>query len=251
MRDGPAAVGGPATPGDQAAAGPAVAPLPEGLAVGPDGRARCSWGCSTEDYRAYHDAEWGFPVTDDRRLFEKLCLEGFQAGLSWLTILRKREAFRSVFAGFDFRVLAGWGERDVDRLVLDAAIVRHRGKIASVLNNAQRAGELVAEHGSLAGYLWQWEPTPADRPARITREELLRLPKSPASTALSKDLKRRGWSFVGPTTMYALMQAMGLVNDHVEGCCVRPAAEHARAALVRPTVVPPTPAPVPASVPPA
>ena len=217
---------------------PAAATLPDGLSLGPDGRVRCSWGCSTEDYRAYHDAEWGFPVTDDRRLFEKLCLEGFQAGLSWLTILRKREAFRSAFAGFDFRVLAGWGASDVDRLVLDAAIVRHRGKIVSVLNNAQRAGELVAEHGSLAAYLWQWEPGLAERPARVTWEELLRLPKSAASTALSKDFKRRGWSFVGPTTMYALMQAMGLVNDHIEGCCVRPDAEQARAALVRPGPAP-------------
>ena len=217
---------------------PAAATLPDGLSLGPDGRARCSWGCSTEDYRAYHDAEWGFPVTDDRRLFEKLCLEGFQAGLSWLTILRKREAFRSAFAGFDFRVLAGWGESDVDRLVLDATILRHRGKIVSVLNNAQRAGELVAEYGSLAAYLWQWEPGLAERPAHVTWEELLRLPKSAASTALSKDFKRRGWSFVGPTTMYALMQAMGLVNDHIEGCCVRPDAEQARAALVRPGPAP-------------
>ncbi len=219
--------------GDAAAGGvPAGAALPEGLAVGPDGLGRCRWGCATEDYRAYHDAEWGFPVTDDRRLFEKLCLEGFQAGLSWLTILRKREAFRSAFAGFDFRELAAWGEADVDRLVLDAAIVRHRGKIASVLNNAQRAGELVDEHGSLAAYLWQWEPAPADRPARLAQ--------TPASTALSKDLKRRGWSFVGPTTVYALMQAMGLVNDHVEGCFVRPAAEQARAALVRPALAQPS-----------
>lgn len=206
--------------------------LPAGLAIGPDGRARCLWGCSTEDYRAYHDAEWGFPVADDRRLFEKVCLEGFQAGLSWLTILRKREAFRSAFAGFDFRELAGWGEADVDRLVLDAAIVRHRGKIASVLNNAQRACELVDEHGSLATYLWQWEPAPADRPVRFAQ--------TPASTALSKDLKRRGWSFVGPTTVYALMQAMGLVNDHVEGCFVREAAEQARAAFARPALARPS-----------
>jgi len=221
--------------GDPVAGGdPAVAPLPAGLALGPDGRARCFWGCSTEDYRAYHDAEWGFPVTDDRRLFEKLCLEGFQAGLSWLTILRKREAFRNAFAGFDFRRLAGWADGDVDRLVLDAAIVRHRGKIASVLNNAQRACELVDDHGSLAAYLWQWEPAPADRPARVTWEELLKLPKTPASTALSKDLKRRGWSFVGPTTIYALMQAMGLVNDHVDGCAVRERAERARSRFRRP-----------------
>ena len=216
---------------------------PDGLAAGPDGSMRCAWGCSADDYRAYHDAEWGFPVSDDRRLFEKLCLEGFQAGLSWLTILRKREAFRSAFAGFDFPVLAGWGEGDVDRLVLDAAIVRHRGKIASVLNNARRARELVEEHGSLAAYLWQWEPAPADRPARVTWEELLKLPKTPASTALSKDLKQRGWSFVGPTTVYAFMQAMGLVDDHVEGCFVRPGAEQARAALVRPASVRPAPVP--------
>jgi DNA-3-methyladenine glycosylase I len=207
---------------------------PDGLAAGPDGSMRCAWGCSTDDYRAYHDAEWGFPVGDDRRLFEKLCLEGFQSGLSWLTILRKREGFRRAFDGFDYRALAEWGPEKVDELVLDAAIVRHRGKIASVLNNAQRACELADEHGTIAAYLWGWEPGPADRPDEVTWPVVRELAKTPVSTALSKDLKRRGWSFVGPTTVYAFMQAMGLVNDHVVGCQARPAAEQARAVFVRP-----------------
>ena len=213
---------------------PGAATLPEGLIAGPDGLPRCAWGCSTMDYVAYHDNEWGFPQGDDLRLFEKLCLEGFQSGLSWLTILRKRESFRAAFAGFDYRVLAEWGPGRIEELLLDASIVRHRGKIASVLNNARRTCELVDEHGSLAAYLWSWEPTPAERPAAVTWPVLRTLAKTPQSTALSKDLKRRGFSFVGPTTMYAMMQAMGLVDDHVEGCCVRAAAERARASFVRP-----------------
>jgi DNA-3-methyladenine glycosylase I len=200
----------------------------DGLAPGPDGRLRCSWGVSTPDYVDYHDREWGFPVTDDRRLFEKLCLEGFQAGLSWLTILRKREAFRSAFAGFDPGAVAKFGARDVTRLLGDAGIVRHRGKIESTINNARHALALSAEHGSLSAYVWKFVPAAAERPERMTLAALRAMTKTPSSIALSKDLKRRGWTFVGPTTMYAFMQAMGLVDDHLEGCVIRPAAEAAR-----------------------
>jgi DNA-3-methyladenine glycosylase I len=164
--------------------------------------------------------EWGRPVTDDRRLFEKICLEGFQSGLSWLTILRKREAFRRAFGGFDFDRVARYTPRRVDALLGDAGIVRHRGKIESTINNARRARALVRECGSLAEYFWRWQPHPAARPARITRAALMRMGTTAESVALSKDLKRRGWTFVGPTTVYAFMQAMGLVNDHVEGCWV-------------------------------
>ncbi len=200
----------------------------DGLASGPDGAPRCSWGVSTPDYVDYHDREWGFPVTDDRRLFEKLCLEGFQAGLSWLTILRKREAFRRAFAGFDPAVVARFGARDVKRLLGDAGIVRHRGKIESVINNASRALEAVAEHGSLSAYVWGFVPGAGERPRVMTRAALSAMSSTPTSTALSKDLKRRGWTFVGPTTVYAFMQAMGLVNDHLDGCIMRGPAEAAR-----------------------
>jgi DNA-3-methyladenine glycosylase I len=205
-----------------------------GLSPGPDGAPRCFWGLSAPDYAAYHDAEWGFPVSDDRRLFEKICLEGFQSGLSWLTILRKREAFRRAFAGFDFEKVARFGARDVKRLVADAGIVRHRGKIESTVNNARRAGEIAEEFGSLAAYFWRFEPEPSGRPARITWKALSRLSETPASKALSRDLKQRGWTFVGPTTVYAFMQAMGLVNDHLEGCLVRARVERARRAFARP-----------------
>jgi DNA-3-methyladenine glycosylase I len=199
-----------------------------GLAPGPDGRMRCFWGVSTPDYVDYHDREWGFPVTDDQRLFEKLCLEGFQAGLSWLTILRKREAFRSGFAGFDPAKVARFGARDVTRLLGDAGIVRHRGKIESTINNANRALELIAERGSLSAYVWSFVPAAADRPRAMTLAALRAMTQTPASLALSKDLKKRGWTFVGPTTVYAFMQAMGLVDDHLDGCVIRPAAEAAR-----------------------
>ncbi|HUQ01719.1 MAG TPA: DNA-3-methyladenine glycosylase I [Kofleriaceae bacterium] len=184
---------------------------------------------STEDYIAYHDTEWGYPVRDDRRLFEKLCLEGFQAGLSWITILRKRPAFRAAFANFEMARVATFGARDVTRLLGDAGIVRHRGKIESTINNARRALELVDEHGSLAAYAWSFEPPRAERPRVMTLPALRAMPKTPTSTRLSKDLKQRGWSFVGPTTVYAFMQAMGLVNDHLEGCAFRPLADAARA----------------------
>lgn len=201
---------------------------------GPDGRPRCRWCLATPDYLAYHDNEWGFPVADDRRLFEKLCLEGFQAGLSWLTILNKREAFRAGFADFDIERVARFGEADVARLLADAGIVRHRGKIESTINNARRALALRDEAGSLAAYFWRFEPAPAARPQRLTLAALQALGSSPESTALSKDLKKRGWSFVGPTTVYAFMQAMGLVNDHIEGCPTRQWALQARAALTPP-----------------
>jgi len=197
----------------------------DGLARGADGRTRCAWCEASDDYRAYHDDEWGFPVRDDRRLFEKICLEGFQSGLSWLTILRKRENFRRAFAGFDIAAVAAFTTRDVERLVGDAGIVRHRGKIESTINNARRARALVEQRGSLAEYFWSFEPPPSSRPARLTWAVLSKLSETPASKALSKDLKRNGWSFVGPTTCYAFMQAMGLVNDHIEGCHVREAAE--------------------------
>jgi DNA-3-methyladenine glycosylase I len=195
---------------------------------------RCWWCGEDELYVAYHDREWGFPVADDRRLFEKVCLEGFQAGLSWLTILRKREAFREGFANFEFERVARFKSRDVDRLLGNAGIVRHRGKIESTINNAQRARELAAEFGSLAAYFWRWEPARSARPRRITREVLAAMPTSAESTALSKDLKKRGWTFVGPTTVYAFMQAMGLVNDHLHACSVHRDAARARAAFLPP-----------------
>ena len=200
----------------------------DGVVVGEDGVARCSWGSGSDEYRRYHDEEWGFAVTDDRRLFEKLCLEGFQAGLSWLTILRKREAFRSAFAGFDFAEVARFGAGDVERLLGDASIVRHRGKIESTINNARRCLELVETEGSLAAYVWSFEPDPATRPARLTWDVLVEMAQTPESRALATDLKRRGWTFVGPTTVYAFMQAMGLVNDHLHGCGARDRCEQGR-----------------------
>jgi len=204
--------------------------VPAGLFAGDDGALRCAWCRSTPAYQHYHDHEWGFPVSDDRRLFEKLCLEGFQAGLSWLTILNKREAFRRAFADFDAERLARFDAADVDRLLGDAGIVRHRGKIESTINNAQRVLELRAEFGSLAAYVWRYEPAATTRPKRFTHAALQAVGVSPEAVAMSKDLKRRGWSFVGPTTVYAFMQAMGLVNDHIERCHVRATA----AALPRP-----------------
>jgi DNA-3-methyladenine glycosylase I len=194
------------------------------VVIGDDGRARCWWGASTPDYTAYHDSEWGFGVAEDHRLFEKLVLEGFQSGLSWLTILRKREGFRAAFAGFDPARVAAFGEEDVARLLADPAIVRHAGKIRSTINNARRALDLAAEHRSLARYFWGYADLRADAPTEVPST-------TPASTALSRDLKRRGWSFVGPTTVYAFMQAMGLVNDHLGGCWVRGAAESSRRAV--------------------
>jgi len=213
--------------------------LAPGLARGEDGVVRCAWGLSDPLYVRYHDEEWGFPVADDRRLFEKICLEGFQSGLSWLTILRKREGFRAAFRAFDVEALARFGSRDVGRLLKDAAIVRHRGKIESTINNARRARGLAGETGSLAAYFWSFEPAAGDRPRRLTRGVLRRMATTPASVALSRDLRKRGWTFVGPTTAYAFMQAMGLVNDHLEGCAVRERAEQARERFRRPVHSPP------------
>jgi DNA-3-methyladenine glycosylase I len=204
-----------------------------GLFTDEQGVTRCAWCAATPAYRHYHDTEWGFAVTDDRRLFEKLCLEGFQAGLSWLMILNKREAFRRAFENFDAERVARFGEADVERLLHVTGIVRHRGKIASTINNARRALELAEECGSLAAYAWRYEPRPSGRPRRMTWAALQKMTTAPESVAMSRDLKRRGWSFVGPTTVYAFMQAMGLVNDHLEGCSVRAAATIAAEGITR------------------
>jgi DNA-3-methyladenine glycosylase I len=193
-----------------------------------DGRPRCGWAGAAPGFLAYHDTEWGFPVADDVRLFETISLDGFQAGLSWRTILDKRDNFRAAFAGFDPRVVARYGPDDVDRLLTDAGIVRHRGKIEAVLTNSRRAVELQSEAGSLAAYFWRYELPVGEVPVPQT------LTWSPSSVALSKDLKRRGWSFVGPTTVFAIMQAIGLVNDHARQCVIRAEATRARAAFTAP-----------------
>lgn len=203
--------------------------LRDGLQRGVDGRVRCWWCGDAEDYVRYHDEEWGVPVTDDIRLFEKLSLEGFQAGLSWITILRKREAFRRGFAGFDPAAVARFGSRDIARLVLDAGIVRHRGKIEAVVNNARRYPALREEFGSLASFVWSFEPARGERGVPRVRSDIP--PITPSAGAMSKALKSRGWKFVGPTTMYALFQAMGLVNDHLHGCSRRGPVSQLRRAL--------------------
>jgi DNA-3-methyladenine glycosylase I len=196
--------------------------------VGPDGQARCRWCGAAPEFLDYHDTEWGFPVADDRRLFEKLSLEAFQSGLSWRTILAKREHFRAAFHGFDFDRVARFTQGDVERLLKDEGIVRHRGKIEAVINNAQRARELVKREGSLAAFIWRYQATckALSTPQTVST--------SAESVALSKDLKKQGWKFIGPTTVYAFMQAMGLVNDHVEGCVTRAEVERARKAFTRP-----------------
>jgi DNA-3-methyladenine glycosylase I len=204
-----------------------------------DGIHRCSWcgqGDTFKDYIHYHDNEWGLPVSDEKRLFEKITLEGFQSGLSWITVLRKRDRFREVFAGFDFEKVARFTEKDVDRLVLDAGIIRHRGKIVSAINNAQKVCELIDEQGpgALAKLVWSFEPTAKQRPAKLTPEVAMTLTQTDQSLALSKALKNRGFSFVGPTTMYAFIQSMGVVNDHLEGCASRKMVEAARKAFQRP-----------------
>lgn len=198
------------------------------LFIAPDGQPRCGWAGSVPEFLDYHDTEWGFPVVEDRRLFEKVSLEAFQSGLSWRTILAKRENFRSAFSGFDFAEVAEFGDDDVSRLLADAGIVRHRGKIEAVINNAQRAVELVGETGSLAAYFWQFEASPGevDPPQSAST--------SVSSVAMSKDLKKRGWRFVGPTTAFAFMQAMGLVNDHAVGCVVRARVAAARTGFTLP-----------------
>ncbi|MDW3205529.1 MAG: DNA-3-methyladenine glycosylase I [Alphaproteobacteria bacterium] len=189
---------------------------------GPDGLPRCRWAGSAPDFFTYHDTEWGFPVDNDIRLFEKICLEGFQSGLSWRTILDKRENFRAAFVGFDFRKVADFGESDVERLLQDAGIIRHRGKIEATINNAKRACEMVEREGSLAAFFWRYEPDPATLPEPQSQTT------SPESVAISKELKKRGWKFVGPTTVFAFLQAMGLINDHAEGCITREAVADAR-----------------------
>jgi len=208
--------------------------MKNGLIHGADGISRCWWPGELEDYCAYHDSEWGRPVADDQKLFEKICLEGFQSGLSWLTILRKRENFRRAFKHFDFSAVARFNARSVDRLLKDAGIIRHRGKIESAIGNARRACDLADEFGSLSAFFWQFEPSADARPRRITKAVAAKLSQSPESLALSKELKRRGWSFVGPTTLYAFMQAMGMVNDHLEGCAARDEVESVRRRFVRP-----------------
>ena len=205
-----------------------------GLVEGSDGVTRCAWHGNLPDYLHYHDHEWGRPTADDIRLFEKICLEGFQSGLSWLTILRKRENFRAAFAGFDFDKVAGFTEADVESLLQDAGIIRHRGKIVSTINNARRAKEMVAEAGSLAAWFWRFEPGDDERPKKIDLAHLRANPTTAVSVRISKELKKRGWTFVGPTTVYAFMQAMGLVNDHIEGCICRAEVEAERKAFKRP-----------------
>ncbi len=196
----------------------------------PDGLVRCPWGADPPEYRRYHDEEWGRPVVDDTRLFEKLCLEGFQAGLSWLTILRKREGFRRAFSGFDVATVAAFGSADVARLLADAAIVRHRGKIEATIANARATLAVQADEGSLAALVWRYEPAVRPPPPR-TMDDLP--PTTPESVALSRDLRRRGFKFVGPTTVYAAMQSLGVVDDHVVDCHVRPVVEAERAAFPR------------------
>jgi DNA-3-methyladenine glycosylase I len=205
-----------------------------GITVGEDGVARCWWCGEDPLYRRYHDLEWGRPVAEDRRLFEKLCLEGFQAGLSWLTILRKRESFRRAFADFDVEAVARFGPSTVERLLADAAIVRNRAKIEATINNARRCTELIDEFGTLATYVWRFEPDARSRPAVLDQAALLQITWSPESKAMSKDLRRRGWSFVGPTTVYAFMEAMGLVDDHLDRCDIRVPVERDRHAFQRP-----------------
>lgn len=200
------------------------------------GSIRCPWAGPQPDYVVYHDEEWGMPVVEDHALFEKLCLEGFQSGLSWLTILRKREHFREAFEGFDFERVARFTDADVERLLENPGIVRHRKKIESTINNAKRAIELAEAHGGLAPFFWSFEPPPEERPEDLSWASLKTIGQSAASQRLAKSLKKRGFSFVGPTTAYAFMQAMGLVNDHIEGCICRPTVEAARAGLVRPSL---------------
>ena len=196
--------------------------------LGADGKPRCSWCAAAPEFLAYHDTEWGFPVADDRRLFEKLSLEGFQSGLSWRTMLAKRVNFRAAFKEFDIDRIARFTSRDVTRLLKDAGIVRHRGKIEAVINNARRAREMVKREGSLAAFIWRYEPN-AKKGAKPQSASI-----SVESLALSKDLKKQGWKFVGPTTVYAFMQAMGLVNDHVLECVIRKRVTQARQKFDRP-----------------
>lgn len=201
-----------------------------GNVKGPDGKPRCSWCSAAPEFFDYHDKEWGFPVDDDQRLFEKLCLESFQSGLSWRTILAKRENFRMAFKNFDYDKVARFGQRDVERLLKDEGIVRHRGKIEAVINNAKCARQMVKDEGSLAAFFWSYEPNEKNLAAPQT------VSTSDESAAISKELKKRGWKFVGPTTVYSFMQAMGMVNDHVKGCTGRAKADTARKKFKRPKI---------------
>jgi DNA-3-methyladenine glycosylase I len=211
-----------------------MTPAGTGLVTDEGGATRCWWGASASDYVSYHDDEWGRPLGDDTALFELISLEGFQSGLSWLTILRKRDNFRRAFKGFEPASVARFNSRSIERLMIDCGIVRNRAKIVGVVNNARRSLALIEAFGSLAAFLWRFEPPPESRPARIDRDVLLSLVYSDASIALSKDLKRRGWAFVGPTTIYSFMQSAGLVNDHLEGCDWRETVEEGRRSFVRP-----------------
>lgn len=208
----------------------------DGLLIGTDAKLRCAWHGNDLQYQIYHDTEWGFPVADDRHLFEKICLEGFQAGLSWLTILRKRNNFREAFDNFDYQKIAQYKPAKIEELLQNAGIIRHRGKIEATINNAILTPKLIEECGSLAAYFWQYEPPEKFRPQIYNYKTLSKITQSAESLALSKDLKKRGWKFVGPTTCYAFMQSMGIVNDHVEGCHCRPLTAERRKTFKRPKI---------------
>ena len=209
--------------------------MTDGLVTGDDGVTRCGWGAGDDLYRSYHDDEWGRPMSGDEALFELMTLEAFQSGLSWLTILRKRGSFRTAFDGFAIEKIAGYGDQDVARLLADAGIVRNRAKVLATINNARRYDELTNEFGSLGAYVWSFEPSAEERPKRLNWKTLTTMAKTPESAAMSKDLKKRGWAFLGPTTVYSFMQSAGIVNDHIEGCDHRAACEAARAAFDRPS----------------
>lgn len=206
----------------------------DGLITGPDGKKRCWWHANDPLYLDYHDHEWGRPTKDDRYLFEKICLEGFQSGLSWITILRKRENFRNAFANFEIEKLSRFGKKDTARLLNDAGIVRHRAKIESTINNARRAMELIEKEGSLAAFVWRYEPDHSTRPRKLDFQTARQMTRDDQSIALSKELKCRGWTFFGPTTAYAFMQAVGLVNDHLHGCCCQKSCRDERKVFDRP-----------------
>lgn len=208
----------------------------DGLIQGADGKTRCWWPSDDVEYMRYHDDEWGYPVDDDIHLFEKICLEGFQSGLSWLTILRKRENFRKAFDGFDYKKIAKYTDKKIENLVQNAGIIRHRGKIISTINNAAGAQDIIKEFGSLAAYFWQFEPSLQSRPKTKDFKILRSITFTAESAAMSKDLKKRGWSFVGPTTCYAFMQSMGIVNDHLDGCHCEGAARKKRKNFKRPLI---------------
>ena len=210
--------------------------VPAGVVRGDDGKLRCKQPNDSVEYRQYHDCEWGVPVDNDIRLYEKICLEGFQSGLSWFTILKKRENFRAAFDDFDFEKVAKYTDKDIKRLIANEGIIRNRQKIESTINNAQRACELLEEYDSLAAYFWQYEPKPESRPSKIDLDTFTKLTQTPESEALSKDLKQRGWTYVGAITAYAFMQALGMVNDHIEGCEFRNRITQLRQDFVRPTM---------------